>query len=558
MAAAQEDNLLPVSHINAIWALGKSPINVHKLKQYLSNYPHEKNAAILSNGFSKGFRLFFTGSKGGTVANNLTSATLHADAVRIKLKKEVDLGRVAGPFRTPPIANLKISPIGVVPKSDGNWRLITHLSHPVGSSVNDGFDDNLCSVSYTSFDKVADLVFKCGKGALMAKRDIKSAFRLLPVFPGDFHLLGMKFEDNFYFDKCLPMGCSRAPMLFETFSTFIHWCVAYKSGLQTLDHFLDDFIFVGSNKTDECVRLAVTFEQICSELEIPVAAEKSVGPTTVLVFLGLELDSNEMLVRVPLHKIEELLELLQSYASRKKMSLKELQSIVGKLSFVSRAVRSSRAFLRRFYDAMSGLKKPHYKLRINQELRADFLMWVEFLNNFNGVVYIPDAVWYENSIINLYTDSAGGASLGCGCYFAGQWAFFQWPKIWGNSKVLTDITFLEMVPVLLAVMLWGDRLRNMKIVLRIDNEALVHVINKQSCKSKRTMILLRKFILLAMKHSIIFRAMHISTTSNFIADSISRKQWDRFSSVAPDANKLPEPLPKEFQSFICNMRPIDY
>lgn len=59
--------------------------------------------------------------------------------------------------------------------------MIHHLSYPGGLSVNDGIDPEACSVKYTSFDMVVKWVRTFGKGALLAKMDIESAFRLLPV-----------------------------------------------------------------------------------------------------------------------------------------------------------------------------------------------------------------------------------------------------------------------------------------------------------------------------------------------------------------------------------------
>ena len=76
---------------------------------------------------------------------------------------------------------VQVSRIGVVPKGHtvGRWRLITDLSFPKGHSVNDGVSSNLCSMSYTSVDRLVQVVASFGKGALMAKIDIKSAYRLL-------------------------------------------------------------------------------------------------------------------------------------------------------------------------------------------------------------------------------------------------------------------------------------------------------------------------------------------------------------------------------------------
>ena len=45
-------------------------------------------------------------------------------------------------------------------------------------------------------------------GCLLAKTDIKSAFRIIPIHPNDYPLLGMEWLGRFYYDRCMPMGCS--------------------------------------------------------------------------------------------------------------------------------------------------------------------------------------------------------------------------------------------------------------------------------------------------------------------------------------------------------------
>ena len=359
--------------------LGKTPINVEVLCNYLQVYPNKQDASLLSDGFRYGFRLGFDGEQVGTEARNLKSARLNPVVLKEKFKKEILLGRFAGPFKSPPINNLKISPVGLIPKTDGTYRLITHLSHPEGTSVNDGISDLDSSVSYTTFDKVADMIFLLGKGSEMAKRDIKSAFRLLPISPEDFWLLGVKDgEGLIYIDKFLPLGCKSSCALFEKFATFLHWLVAYLINLKTLDHYLDDFIFAGVGMTKDCSALVDTFTAVCDQLSVPIAIEKSVNPCTCLIFLGFDLDSVNMTVSIPLHKVEELLKAISEVVARRKVTLKEFQSVVGKLSFFSKAIRSGRAFLRRFYDAMSGIKRPHHRIRISASIRKDLDMWLFF------------------------------------------------------------------------------------------------------------------------------------------------------------------------------------
>ena len=171
------------------------------------------------------------------------------------------------------------------------------------------------------------------------------------------------------------MGLSQSALLFETFSTFLQWLVSQKSGRYSLDHLLDDFIMAGSRGSGVCQNLVDVFESTCKELGIPIADEKSVDPTTIMIFLGFEIDTNEMSVRIPAHKIVELESLIQNFLSRKKVSLRELQRLVGKLNFFGQAVRASRAFLRRFYDAMVSLRKPFHMLRMTREFKEDLLVW---------------------------------------------------------------------------------------------------------------------------------------------------------------------------------------
>ena len=62
-----------------------------------------------------------------------------------------------GSFVQPPFYNLKVSPLGVIPKKQpGESRMIHHLSFPYGGSVNDFFPAELCSVHYASVDDVAN------------------------------------------------------------------------------------------------------------------------------------------------------------------------------------------------------------------------------------------------------------------------------------------------------------------------------------------------------------------------------------------------------------------
>ena len=136
---------------------------------------------------------------------------------------EIALGRIAGPFRFRPISNFRSSPIGLVPKKTSDLSLITHLSYPPGYSVTDFIDETLRTVQYFKFDNIISIIQAFGEHVKIGKNDIKSAFRPVPCYAGNFDLLGCKIGYMYYKDKCMPMGCSISCSTFEHCSTFLQW-----------------------------------------------------------------------------------------------------------------------------------------------------------------------------------------------------------------------------------------------------------------------------------------------------------------------------------------------
>ncbi|XP_030834399.1 uncharacterized protein LOC115921248 [Strongylocentrotus purpuratus] len=315
---------------------------------------------------------------------------------------------------------------GLVPKRiEGEYRLIHHLSSPKGSSVNDCIDREEFTVRYSDFDEAVKLVVALGRNAFMGKSDIKSAFRLLPVNPADFDLLGMCFDGQFYFDRCMPMGCSVSCAVFERFSSFLQACCRRIASSQGILHYLDDFFFVG-RAADECAHLMRCSRAMCDRFGIPIADEKTEGPVQVITYLGLEIDSTELQVRVPKEKLRVLLSMLDDFASKSKLTLRQLQSLTGSLNFVCKAIGPGRAFLRRLIDLTRGVHKAHHRIRISKGAKADLLAWREFLLHFNGTVCFGDSVWRRNDFFQFYTDAAG--SIGFGIYFESRWAQARWPE----------------------------------------------------------------------------------------------------------------------------------
>jgi hypothetical protein len=79
----------------------------------------------------------------------------------------------------------------------------------------------MASVKYVSFDDAIKLIQTAGRDCELAKCDIKSAFRLLPIHRENYCLVGFTFKNKYYYDKAMPFGCSVSCATWEKFSTII-------------------------------------------------------------------------------------------------------------------------------------------------------------------------------------------------------------------------------------------------------------------------------------------------------------------------------------------------
>ena len=260
-----------------------TPVNVANLSTELKHHPNQQFVTSLLHDLQWGFHVGYTGPCFARITPNLTSALLHPDAVSAALAEEVSNGHTAGPFQTPPIPNLQCSPLGVVPKKDGTWRIIMDLSSPHGSSINDYISKEEFSLHYATFDPALSLVARNGKDALMAKLDIKHAFRLCLVCLEDRELLGTHWQGQYYIDLRLPFGMRSSPCLFNRLADALEWLLKTNCHIQDLMHYLDDYFTVSPANSLVCAHNVHTITQVASQLGIPLAPNKLEGPTTQLV-----------------------------------------------------------------------------------------------------------------------------------------------------------------------------------------------------------------------------------------------------------------------------------
>jgi hypothetical protein len=505
-------------------------INIDTLMQYLIDYEPSKRR-FLQLGLANGFSLHYHGPDKFSFFKNHKSADENPHIVDMKLAKELQQNRIAGPFADPPFRNFHVAPIGVVPKKDPNsFRLIHDLSFPNGQGINAYTPKQYCSVRYETIDNVLEILNKLGPGTLIAKADIESAFRILPVSPLDYNKLGICWRDEFYFDKRLPMGASISCSTFEELSRALQWILVNCFQIHSVSHILDDFIFLGNPNSDSCFKSLEMFERLMIELNIPLNKEKTVLPSTCVIVHGLEVDTVEMVLRLPEDKLVRARDQLHTLYRKKSATLKELQSILGLLNFACRAIYPGRAFLRRLFDLTQGLTKPSHHVRLNSEAKADIKTWLDFLQQYNGITVIPSTFWQQSDSIKFETDAS--TTIGYGARFGNEW----FSGMWCTSQVPIDvhINILELYCVMLAIATWGPQIRNTSFILLCDNLSVVHCLNKLTSKDKEMMRIIREVVILTLTFNIRFKATHIPGSFNICADLLSRNQVVRAKQQFPD------------------------
>lgn len=515
-AYQEKDSILP------------TPMNVQPLKKLLNGYPlQQKNKLI--QGFTEGFRIpssiHINPDKGNYINHKTT--TIHQEITQDKLDLEIQKGRISGPYEEPPLQNMIFSPLGLVPKKKpGEYRIIHDLSFPKGDSVNSHINKEESAVQYETLDVCIELIQSIGKGCLVSKADLQDAFRIIPIHPDDYRLLGFQWNSKFYFDKCLPMGCSTSCQVFESLSQSLQWILINKLGVLYTTHILDDFIFFGHPSSNECQRFLNTFMALSERINLPVKHSKTVQPSTTVILHGIEVDTLELQIRLPQDKLQAAKSKVDDMYRRKKVKLQELQSLIGTLNFACRVIVAGRTFLRRLIDLTKGIQNPNHFIRLNSESRKDLSAWKVFLDQFNGTYICLPNRWVSSNTLKLFTDASGN---GFAAVFGENWIQGRFPEEW----IKVNIAIKELLPIVLAVKLWGHKMKNARIFFMSDNQSVVCVINNKTSKEPMMMDLMRKLVIETMTHNIEFQAKHIPGKYNVIADLLSRFQEERVFQLAP-------------------------
>lgn len=504
----------------------KSGINVGFFRENLIDYKDNIICEFLEYGAPVGFEGKISDISSVDIVNHKGALEFDMDVLQY-LYKEASYGAIIGPFdQNPFCCDVKISPLNTVSKKDSDERrIILDLSFPPGASVNDFIDKEFylgeyINLIYPKVDDLVEIIKEKGGKCLVFKKDLKRYYRQIPIDPGDLHLIGFQWGGKMILDRVVPMGLRTSALICQRITSAVTFMFA-KLGYSVVNY-IDDF--GGADTIDKADQAYNSLGMLLQDCGLEVSESKCVAPTTRMEFLGIMIDTVKLTLEVTPERVSEISLLVEAWLRKKKASLKDLQSLLGKLFFIATCVRPGRIFVSRLLNWLrqafpSNITGNGHKIfrRIPSEVHKDLLWWHKFLHSYNGISIMfleewsrPDEVFSSDACLQ------GFGAISSNQFFHGNFP----PSVVSGAH----INGLELFAIVLAVKVWGYQFHGKKIMIFCDNEASVQVINSGSSKDSFMQNCLRELCYVAAIHEFQIRARHIEGDNNRLADCLSR--WD--------------------------------
>lgn len=440
---------------------------------------------------------------------NYRSAT--SEHSRAHVEKQIFTELENGRYR---IVNNKsniVSALGAIPKKNSpDVRLIHDASRPAGYALNDHAKTN--HFKYQSIQDAVDLVTpEC----FFAKLDLSNAFRCVKIHKSNYKATGLKWRftgdkyDTYLIDERLPFGASRSPGIFNAITQAVREIMKRK-GYDTIICYLDDFLIVTQTHS-ECLQALNELLRLLRQLGFQINYNKIEGPTREITFLGILLNSTTMTLSIPEEKLNDVETTLKKILSLKKVTKREIQSLVGKLNWITQCVYGGRFHMRRLIDRSNTLKKPWHRTLVTIEMKKDILWWLSFMRIFNGSVPMIDC----RPATPVSIDSCKRAG---GAFYQGDFVHTQWK----HEISMLPINYLEVLALEPAVLRWAPLWANKKVFIHSDNITACSIINRGSCKNPLVMDSLRRVFWLSAVFNFRLKAVYYRAAANHLADSASR------------------------------------
>ena len=220
-----------------------------------------------------------------------------------------------------------------------------------------------------------------------------------------------------------------------------------------------------------------------------------------------------MTMEILQERMGDILKELQGWLYKPSAKRKEVESLLGKLQFLAKCIKARRVFLARIIQWIRGMdsKNEH---TIPREARKDIAWWGRCASKFNGV----SLLWLHKEPQTDYILATDACLEGYGGIMQNQYIRGKFPKNLRGQ----NIAYLEILAVMIALKIWGPKLKGRYFWIHVDNEAVTTILNTGASRNTDLQNTLREIALIAAQYQFVIKARHISGISNRIPDWLSR------------------------------------
>ena len=453
------------------------------------------------------------------------------------ITEEIQFGGLAGPFDKVPWWDTMISPLMTAPKKPSSRRTVFDASFGDYSLNNatpgDVYLGQPCVYTFPKIDDFRRMVLRCGRGCFLWKRDLSRYFLQIPLDPVEYHRVGLIWRGLFFFFVGLAFGLRHSGLAGQRLTDALSW-IHQRQGLETAEeklfnvaNYSDDLGGCETN-LERAMESFTSLKVLMEDLGLEESGKKAEAPANQMVYLGVMFDSSAMEMRVPPDKLAEIKSEIGQWSKKTTITRKNLQSLLGKLFWVSRVVRLARIFMGRLLQQLRDMSSvgDNVKVKLSADSRKDLKWWSRYLEHFNGIqmIFEEDPFILEISqLLDTPLDVyAGDATpMGGGGWHGKQYWSRMLPIHLQDPAI--PIHVKEFWILVVSAKLWGEGWSGRAVTLFCDNGAVVDTVNHKKPRDPALLSLLREFFFVAVTYKFIPVVRKISTKDNFLADHISRR-----------------------------------
>ena len=188
----------------------------------------------------------------------------------------------------------------------------------------------------------------------------------------------MKWRQFYYVSVRLAFGCRSSPKLFDSIAQAISWIASNNYGIETIFHLLDDFLTIDTPDMCAGQRTMALLTMLFSRLNVPLAKHKCIGPADCLEYLGIILDSKNMVARLPMDKVQRIIKFIETLLGKSNCTKKELLQLLGHLNLTSRVILPGRSFVSYLISLSATVSNLHHHVYLDRHCQQDLLKWHRF------------------------------------------------------------------------------------------------------------------------------------------------------------------------------------